>query len=368
MRTVRLLAVAFSFLVACECWTSAASPSMRAVANDTGVVLSVDVNGSFELTSRNPTWQFSGKVGWPISNVASRHGRDRVGHYQEIGFKYKPSETAIRRGAIRLYDHRPVVVFKLVFLTTGKTSEAFPSISSYPRKLHHLTYTSTFAAFSFEQFGTDGPWVFFDDQANTFIFSPASHYMNAALSFGPHHELVSGLSADNEEIPAGFMAMSALVIAPSINCAFEIWGRFLTDLAGKKRPANDADFSLKYLGYWTDHGARYYYRFDEKLGYQGTLLNVRDQFRTMKTPLGYLQLDSWFYPKGRQGRWKSKDPLGGGTYLYEASSELFPDGLHGFQKQLGLPLIAHNRWIDDRSPYRKKYAKRDGDHLCARCP
>jgi hypothetical protein len=158
--------------------------------------------------------------------------------------------------------------------------------------------------------------VFFDDQANTFILSPASHYMNAALSFGPHHELVSGLSADSEKIPAGFMAMSTLVIAPGINRAFEIWGRFLTDFAGKKRPTNDADFSLKYLGYWTDHGARYYYRFDEKLGYEGTLLAVRDQFRTMKIPLGYVQLDSWFYPKGYEGRWKSEDPLGGGTYLY----------------------------------------------------
>jgi hypothetical protein len=77
--------------------------------------------------------------------------------------------------------------------------------------------------------------VFFDDQANTFIFSPASHYMNAALSFGPHHELVSGLSVDNGEIPSGFTVMSALV------------RRFLTDLAGKKRP-----FPLKYFGYWTN--------------------------------------------------------------------------------------------------------------------
>jgi hypothetical protein len=257
---------------------------------------------------------------------------------------------------MRVYDTRPIVAFKLTFLTPGSKSESLPSISSYPHNLHHLTYTSTFGGFNFEQFGTDGPWVFFDDQANTFILSPASHYMNAALSFGPHHELVSGLSADSEKIPAGFMAMSTLVIAPGINRAFEIWGRFLTDFAGKKRPTNDADFSLKYLGYWTDHGARYYYRFDEKLGYEGTLLAVRDQFRTMKIPLGYVQLDSWFYPKGYEGRWKSEDPLGGGTYLYEASSELFSDGLHGFQKQLGLPLIAHNRWIDDRSPYRKKYA------------
>src|SRR6476659_2786231 len=180
--------------------------------------------------------------------------------------------------------------------------------------------------------------------------------MNAALSLGPHDELVSGISADVEDIPPGFVAMSALVIAPGINRAFETWGRFLTDLAGKKRPANDADFSLKYLGYWTDHGARYYYRFEEALGYVGTLLNVREQFQTMKIRLGYVQLDSWFYQKGHEGSWKSDDPLGGGTYLYGASSELFPDGLRAFQKQLGLPLIAHNRWIDERSPYREKYA------------
>ena len=57
--------------------------------------------------------------------------------------------------------------------------------------------------------------------------------------------------------------------------------------------------------------------------YVGTLLSVRDQFRTMNIPLGYVQLDSWFYPKGHEGRWKSEDPLGGGTYLYEASRELF---------------------------------------------
>jgi hypothetical protein len=88
----------------------------------------------------------------------------------------------------------------------------------------------------------------------------------------------------------------------------------------------------------------------------GTLLNVRDQFRMMDVPLGYVQLDSWFYPKGREGKWKSEEPFGGGTYLYEASSALFPEGLSAFQKQLALPLITHNRWIDDRSPYREKYA------------
>jgi hypothetical protein len=138
--------------------------------------------------------------------------------------------------------------------------------------------------------------------------------MNASLSFGPDEQLISGISASGEDIPPHFVATTALVIEPGINRAFETWGRFLTDLAGKTRPANDADFSLRYLGYWTDHGARYYYSFEVSLGYAGTLRKVRDEFRSMNIRLGYLQLDSWFYPKGHDGKWNSTDPLRGGTW------------------------------------------------------
>ena len=350
--------IAFWFLVAVVggCGTSTARASMLAVSSSTGISLAVDDDGAFEVTTRIPAWTFSGTVGAAIDDMASRPGRDLAGGYREIEFKYRKSGGAARLGAIRVYDHRPVVVFKLTFLTSGETTESFPSISSYPRNLHHLTYTSIFGGFSFEHFGADGPWIFFDDEAHTFIFSPASHYMNASLSFGPHDELVSGISADAEEIPSGFVATTALVIASGVNHAFESWGHFLTDLTGKKRPANDADFSLKYIGYWTDHGARYYYGFEESLGYAGTLLEVRDQFRKMNIRLGYVQLDSWFYLKGHEGRWRSSDHLGGGTYLYAASKELFPEGLAAFQRKLGVPLVAHNRWIDDNSPYRKKYS------------
>src|SRR5262249_38723439 len=116
------------------------------------------------------------------------------------------------------------------------------------------------------------------------------------------------------------------------------------------------DFSLKYLGYWTDHGAAYYYRFADELGYPGTLVRVRDEFRNMNIRLGTVQLDSWFYPKGHEGRWKSADPLGGGTYRYEASRELFPEGRENFKRSLGFPLIVQNRWIDEASPYRKTSA------------
>jgi hypothetical protein len=357
MLTVRSMAAfALSLLAAAACGMPAAAAVVRVLARETGIAVSVDGNGTFEVAARSPAWRFAGSIGSPLADPVARGGKDRAGEYREVEFKYRAAEGAARLGAIRVYRHRPVVVFKRVFLTAGKTSETFPSLSSYPRDLHHLTYTSTFGGFSFERFGTDGPWLFFDDQANTFIFSPASHYMNAALSFGPQRALVSGIATDGEDIPQGFVTTSALVVAPGVNRAFEIWGSFLTDLAGKKRPANDADVSLKYLGYWTDHGAAYYYRFEEALGYAKTLLAVRDQFRKMNIPLGYVQLDSWFYPKGREGTWRSGDPLGGGTYRYEASRELFPDGLAAFWRQLDLPLITHNRWIDAASPYRKTHA------------
>jgi hypothetical protein len=355
MLTARsIAALALSVLAAVACGAPAAV-AMRVLASETGIAASVDKDGTFEVTTRSPAWRFAGSVGSPVAEMGARKGKDRAGEFREIEFAYRAAEGARRLGAIRVYEHRAVVLFKLVFLTEGKINETFPALSSYPRDLHHLTYTSTFGGFSFEQFGSDGPWIFFDDRANTFIFSPASHYMNAALSFGPRRELVSGISADGDDIPQGFVTTSALVVATGVNRAFEAWGHFLTDLTGKKRPANDADVSLKYLGYWTDHGAAYYYRFENALGYAGTLLAVRDQFRDMNIPLGYVQLDSWFYPKGHAGTWRSDDPLGGGSYRYEASRELFPDGLAAFQRQLDLPLITHNRWIDAASPYRETH-------------
>ncbi|PWT89371.1 MAG: hypothetical protein C5B56_07220 [Proteobacteria bacterium] len=341
----------------CLCGASAASAgATQTIANEAGIELSVSDDGSYRVISRNQDWNFAGKVPAPLSRLARNSGSDRAGRYEEIELGSRSSEGAARLGVIRVYRDRPVVVFSWRFLTSGTTAESFPVLSSYPRGLHHLAYTGVFGGYSFDQLGSDGPWVFFDDRANTFILSAASHFMNAALSLGPHEELISGLSASGEDVPRRFEATTALVIEAGVNRAFETWGRFLTDLSGKQRPPNDVDVSLRQLGYWTDNGARYYYSFDEDLGYAGTLRKVLDEFRAMRVRLGYLQLDSWFYPKGHDARWNSADPLHGGTYLYAASKELFPEGLAAFQRSVAVPLIAHNRWIDAHSPYRRQYA------------
>jgi DNA-binding GntR family transcriptional regulator len=57
---VRSIALALSFLVIFEYWTTAASASVRTVANETGIALSIEGDGSFEVTSRVPAWQLHG--------------------------------------------------------------------------------------------------------------------------------------------------------------------------------------------------------------------------------------------------------------------------------------------------------------------
>ena len=114
MLAVRPIAsFALSFLVAIECWISVASASVRAVANETGIRVSVDADGSFEVTTRLPAWKFSGNVGSPLAHLAARRGRDRAGHYREVEFKYETSAAAARLGAIHIYDYRPVVIFQV---------------------------------------------------------------------------------------------------------------------------------------------------------------------------------------------------------------------------------------------------------------
>jgi hypothetical protein len=79
-------------------------------------------------------------------------------------------------------------------------------------------------------------------------------------------------------------------------------------------------------------------------------------------------LDSWWYektftgPDGKPGKTKNpRLPQGewnryGGLLAYRADPAVLPDGLVGFQKQVNLPLITHNRWVDPASPYHQKYA------------
>ena len=332
-----------------------------------GVAVSVDeASGAYKIATHSPAWTFTGTVGARLSDVTTTQGRDRIGAYQELSFHW--SAGIPYGGAIRRYQDKSVVLFSLTARqATAHMTAEFPRFTGFPQ-LHPMSFEDTaFSPHTFRLAHNATPWVLFDDKAQTAVLSPASDFIVSQMHGDGKAELASGLNPELSGIPVGWTHRSLLVIGGGIGHTMQAWGRALTDWTGKTRPTNQADLLLKYFGYWTDNGATYYYNYDPKLGYAGTLLALRNRYRQEDIPIRYLQLDSWWYqktrtsPAGRQeGAKNARLPEGtwnayGGTLDYSASPALFPQGLTAFQKQLGLPLVVHARWIDPASPYHKTY-------------
>jgi hypothetical protein len=349
-------------------------PSVAVVAKSVSVKSTAGItaqfdsaSGRYEISTRQPAWKFAGELGQPAQNVVVENGSDSIGAYHEIRFTWRTNISLT--GSIRVYDARPVMLLGLECNQAVEEMPAiFPRFTSIPGGLHHFSYkNTTFAPQSFKLEPNGTPWLLFDDRADAAIISPADNFMIATMSGDGTQEIASGLNKEVRNLPAHFKHATLLTFGNGINTAWNTWGAAFTDLIGRKRPANDADIGLRYLGYWTDNGAFYYYNYDPALGYIGTLEALVDHYRGRGIPIRYLQLDSWWYyktltdPNGRTGRPKnSKLPEGewnryGGLLKYEAHPALFPDGLAAFQKKVNLPLITHNRWIDPASPYRAQY-------------
>lgn len=335
-----------------------------------GLAAKVDeASGDYEISTRDLGWTFGGSLATPLTSVISRHGRDGIGNFEELAFDFNTAGAPPMRGSIRVYPGNPVALFTETYAAAAnKPAEMFPAFTRLPASPHALSFRDrAFSPPVFSLADHNMPWVLFDDAANTWIMSPASHFLASRMSGNGRTLACSGLNSGITSIPAGFGQRTLLAVGKGINRTWEIWGHALTDLQGKTRPANDADIGLKYFGYWTDNFANYYYNYDPDKGYAGTLLALVDHYREQHIPLGYMQLDSWWYykslndPAGIAGHTKAPNlPVGewnryGGLLEYKAHKFLFPNGLAAFQKELGLPLITHNRWVDRASPYHEKY-------------
>jgi hypothetical protein len=343
----------------------------RISARNTGLSITVDSKvGTYEIHSRTPAWTFSGTLQVPLEDVAAaERSRDAAGDYQEISFKWSQS-SAPMHGSIRLYESKPLALFSQTCdVATDLPPAPFPAFTKIPGGLHIFSYGHhEFAPPRFDTNEISTPWLLFDDQANAFVISPATHFMVASMLGDGRTEVASGFNPNLRHLPAGFTQQTLVAIGSGINKTWDAWGRALVALQGVTRPSYDADTTLKYLGYWTDNGAGYYYNYDLQKGYAGTLQELVQCYRQEQIPIRYLQLDSWWYYKtitgadGEPGKSKKSDKLPegewnryGGLLEYKAHTDLFPNGLDAFQKSIGLPLITHNRWIDPASPYNQHY-------------
>jgi hypothetical protein len=349
------------------------------VTSQSGIHVVLDGGAkSFQISSSRPHWTFGGSVDGTVSGEHALKGKDRIGRFEEIVF-ISTSEISYRC-SIRTYDQRPVVLFKQEALDSLRRSpKAFPILSKFPEQLSLMTFSEhefgsppIFRRFDTHPDGAfsshSGPLLLYDSLYDACIISPALNFMVASTTeIGT--SVYCGLNADLAGISRGFTESTILVVENGINRAWNTWGTVLTDLNQKEMPANDADVGLKYLGYWTDNGATYYYRYDTSKGYDGTLLALKRRYEEEHIPIRYMQLDSWWYSKGYDNPDGSADrterriqdlPVGnwnrfGGLLEYVPPAELFPGGLEQFHDSLRLPLITHNRWISRDSPYRSRF-------------
>lgn len=346
----------------------AASAEILRVESTSGVTAQLDsVSGRYEITARRPAWMFAGNLPGPAPDAAVQDGTDKFGAFREIDFRW--NAPAPMFGSIRVYQTPPVVLFTIACQQAADSLSArFPDFTEFPAGLRRFSHKNDVFAppvFALETNGT--PWLLFDNHANAAVVSPANDFMFATMAGDGKNEIATSLNAGVHGLPAQFSLQTILVLEPGINAAWQDWGAALVALSGKTPPANDADIGLRYLGYWTDNGATYYYHYDSSSGYAGTLEALVSHYRKRDIPIRYLQLDSWWYyksltdPDGHEGHTKNTAlPEGewnryGGLLKYEAHPGVLPDGLAAFQKKIGLPLITHNRWIDPASPYHEKY-------------
>lgn len=326
-------------------------------------------NGDYQILSQNPQWQFGGSLKSRLKKISRIHGNDELGDYQKISFAWRDGKIPMN-GSIRIYDKQQVAIFSQ---TCGRVSEVpptpFPAFTALPKSLHIFSYDNlNFAPPVFRAENASTPWLLFDDDANAVVISPASHFMVASMIGDGRKEMASGFNASLRNLPAGFTQLTIMTFGKGINRTWDVWGKALLSMEHVQRPVEQSDTISKYLGYWTDNGAFYYYNYDLTKGYAGTLQELVNRYHQEQIPIRYLQLDSWWYSKTTNGPdglpgaaiKSSKLPAGewnryGGLLEYKAHPFLFPNGLDNFQKSIGLPLVTHNRWIDPVSPYHQHY-------------
>lgn len=312
-----------------------------------GISATVAASGDYQISAARQGWIFQGSVGGPVQNLAVSDGTDSAGAWQQISFDH----GSARSSSIRLYQSQPVVLFTTRYGQDSPNADPFPSLSVYPQGLFTFNYSSLWS-YRFGSLNTRAPWVFFDKQANAFVFSPASNFMTAVGQYGADGSLQMPIDSRITTLPAGFTHRTILSIGTGINATLQTWGQALTQLSGKHRAANDSSPLLNQLSYWTDAGAAYYYHPTDASQYVPQLLQIPGVFAQGSVPIGSLELDSWHYAKGSPPSWTS---TGSGMASFQADSTIFPQGLAAFQNTLGVPLTAHARWIDAASPLRSQY-------------
>ncbi len=202
------------------------------------------------------------------------------------------------------------------------------------------------------------PVVLYDDELNAIIFSTLDHFFVSGIK-KQNRTISCGLAGTVKQIPENFELESIIVFGKGINKIIEDWGVLFRARHGTSIRDPYSSPITSYLGYNTDNGAYYYYNTEKGMNYEDTMIALRKHHKDIGLPMGYYQLDSWWYPKSFESLPALVKIFLFGSAMHwgePPKPEIFPHGLKYVWEQLDkLPLMCHSRWFSPKSDYVKKY-------------
>ena len=299
----------------------------------------------------------------PGKDLVALEGETSLGAgFTAIAWKAGGEQVAETRVFEQVIDGDAILIFeteikKDILASTGVFRQPHFGLVVRPDAKPRRTLLYTIDAFSLptrKAEATSGPVALYTDDFDAVVFSPLDRFLVAMSAPRPDGSWLCGFEGMVEKIPAGVKMKLIAVSGRGVNNTQVRWGAMLRAYHHRQRADAYADVGLSRLGYWTDNGAYYYYKTAPGKNYHETLIAARDDAVRRGIPYGYFQIDSWWYPKHESDS-SILQAFRGGSLLWEPIPEMFPKGLPAFQQELGLPLIAHNRWYNIDSPYCKKY-------------
>ena len=293
-----------------------------------------------------------------------------IGEQITLTFSLENSTKSIKL-TFKVYEHKNFLVFTLNApeglqnTATGDFEDLivkFPSFLNKSPNTNIFTYRhSIFCPPSRKIDTTSAPVVLYDNELNCSIISPLDGFLNAAISEGNSGRINCGIQGEITDLPKDYSQSYILYFSKGINEPMEELGDILLKYHNSSRKSQYADIVCSHLGYWTDNGAYYYYKTEKGMNYEDTLVAVKNYFEKEDIPIRYFNFDSWWYLKHTNKVLTTLfRPLvrlmGGGLYgntmRWEIDPERFTTDLKTFyEERFKLPITAHNRRWDARSPY-----------------
>src|SRR5690242_20517598 len=192
---------------------------------------------------------FTGSVPWTVQKITEASGADGLGAYTGL-----IASGATRSAGIRLYGDSGAVLFTDTCTAPSNQRDAvFPEFVSVPSLPYRLGYDGIFALKTFNASPPYGPWVWFDQNRNAVVLSPAAHFNTTRLIQTASGSITTTVDGSTS-CPSGYVGTTLLIAGHGIGDALARWGHALMALNGKSSIPNDGDVVLDRLGYWTDAG------------------------------------------------------------------------------------------------------------------